>query len=161
MGVKAKKYFPILFVIFILISLMLLVAPRWMGNSSVVRIQNHTYWWGYQYQVNEISNGNTQWTVKKGSYIKLVTENPDNKDNLQGFKKSVNQIKINQTAFILAIIVTLGIAASAIWLSKVTRPILLSIILLLGGSLLSSVLFYNAYVYSQEGSNHFELVDQK
>jgi hypothetical protein len=161
MGVKAKKYFPFLVIIFILISLTLLVAPRWMGNSSVVRIENHSYWWGYQYQVNQMTDDTTRWTVKKGPYIKLVTETPDNQYNLQSFKKSVNQIKINQTAFILAIIVTIGIAASAIWLSKVSRPLILSIILLLGGSLLSSVLFYNAYVYSQEGTYHFELVDQK
>ncbi|HBI04526.1 MAG TPA: hypothetical protein DDY49_10920 [Paenibacillaceae bacterium] len=161
MGVKAKKNFLFLVIIFILISLTLLVAPRWMGNSNVVRIENHSYWWDYQYQVNQMTNDTTQWTVKKGSYIKLVSENQDNQYNLQGFKKSVNQIKINQTAFILAIIVTIGIAASAIWLSKVSRPIILSIILLLGGSLLSSVLFYNAYMYSQEGTYHFEMVDQK
>lgn len=161
MGVKAKKHFPVLVIFFILISLILLVAPRWMGNTNFVRIENHSYWWGYQYQVNQMTGGTSLWTLKNGSKIKLVQENQDNKVYLQGFKKSVNQIKINQTAFILAIIVTVGIAVSAIWLSKVSRPILLSIILLLGGSFLSSVLFYNAYMYSQEGNNHFEMVDQR
>jgi len=160
MGVKARKYFPFLVVIFVIISLILLVAPRWMGNSQVVRIENHTYWWGYQYRVNQISDDTVQWTLKKGSNIKLVIENQQNKMHLQSFKRAVNQIRINQAAFILAIIVTIGISASAIWLSKVSRPIILSIVLFIGGSFLSSILFYNAYMYSEEGTYHFELVDQ-
>lgn len=159
MGAKARRIFPILLFLFLFVILIILVTPRWTAKFNPTTSHNESCWWGYQYQMNKGSDGFTLWTAKNGSSIKVVQEDPENRLDLQGFKKSVNQIKINQAAFILAVIATLSISASAIWFSKVSRPILLSIFLLMGGSLLSSILFYNAYMNAQDGDQYFEKIN--